>query len=321
MKSSKGWLGRTFLVAALLVAGPVWADEPAKSAESVYVQGKRLADEGQWEAALSLFKDAYAMDPSPKRAAHLGRAQVMTGRYAEGAANLERYLREEKNPPEDIRAAVEGMLRDAKTKVAAVTLKIDAQGAMLRIDKEEVSPDRWGLTQYLEPKIHVFELAKEGFVTTSKTFDLAAGQVAEVELQVGEAVVVVGPETPITKPGKPLVDKRVVIGGGVASGALLLLAGGLGIAANVKHKDAQAIALSPDYTNEEKRRSDFKAADSATANYGKAALVLLGLGVVGGVGTAIYGAMGGRATDAKGNAKMSWVAAPTVGGFVFRALW
>lgn len=319
MKSINGWLGRTLFMAVLFVAVPVWADEPAKpvvvaakpvaAAEEAYSEGKRLAEANKWLAAVTLFEKAYALDPSPNRAAHLGRAQVMTEAYAAGATNLERYLREEKNPPADRRAAIEELLRGAKEKVATVTLQLDEPGVTVRIGQVDVPTERLSWPQYVAPGTHVFEATKAGFEVSTETREVVAGSAIDVTFKMKVARVV--KDEPTQRPAKV---NPLWIAGGALSAALVVTGVGLGIGSKMRNDQAVAAISARD-----KQRYDEEYGASTSLWTG--GFVSASVGVALGVTTLIYAIKSHRDAESKRNAAVSLVVVPTVGGVIMQACW
>jgi len=321
MKSINGWLGRTLFMAVLFVAVPVWADEPAKpvaAAEEAYSEGKRLAEANKWLAAVTLFEKAYALDPSPNRAAHLGRAQVMTEAYAAGATNLERYLREEKNPPADRRAAIEELLRGAKEKVATVTLQLDEPGVTVRIGQVDVPTERLSWPQYVAPGTHVFEATKAGFEVSTETREVVAGSAIDVTFKMKVARVV---KSEVTTQESSTLSPFAKVGFGVAGG-LGAVGAGVAIAAGVSYAG---------YMEAYNRRvcegdCDADVARRAPTSEGlsRAWVALLGSAAVIGGATAViqFGILSNdKSGETKPNGKVSLMVVPGLGGLVVRGSW
>ena len=94
----KGYLGRTLLMAliALLWAPHALAQsaENKAAARNLGIEGIKLADAGDCEAAAEKLQRAEALYHAPTILGRLGECQVNLGRIVEGTENLNRVVRE-----------------------------------------------------------------------------------------------------------------------------------------------------------------------------------------------------------------------------------
>ncbi len=199
MKGSKVWGGRIGFVVVMGLSASAWADEAPNTqapvaptlskkaqADALYDEGMEAAALKRWEAAAEAFKKSDELEPSINTIAQWGRVLVLDEKYVEGATKLQRFLREAKDAPEGLTKAVQGLLRDAKRKVATVQVKIEPADAVLIIDDIKVDADEASGPIYLEPRAHTFSAEKKGFVMTpvSKTYAAGADVTMDLKMEV-----------------------------------------------------------------------------------------------------------------------------------------
>jgi hypothetical protein len=134
---------RPFLVGLFLLGtrgAPAFADEtPADRAKAEFARGVELADQGDYQAALQAFAEAYTASPNFAVLYNIGQAQVALGRPQEAAATLQRYLREGQDgvPPER-RQQVQDQIKLLQSFLVEIDLATDPAGATISIDNREV---------------------------------------------------------------------------------------------------------------------------------------------------------------------------------------
>lgn len=228
-------------VLALGLAGPVWADGPVDEAGALvfYEKGIALEGEGKWAKAEEQFVESLKRHERPRTAAHLGRVQVEQGKFVEGATNMEWFFREDTEVPLDKKELGRQPLVVALSNVGTLKLNIEPIDAVITIDGAVVPTNRRAWPQYVTPKLpHTVEVKKEGFVTKSETWTLAAGTEKLVKITLEPARV-----DAVSEKGKvvgPSAGSRSLnpwwIGGGVAGVAFV----GAGIGAWMTYSWAAA---------------------------------------------------------------------------------
>lgn len=311
MKSDKGWLGRTLFLASMVVAVPVWADEPApnvKAAHLFYDKGKEFAQAGEWKKAEEAFTEALKQAPLPKAAGQLGGVQVKQGNYLDGARNLEWFFQEDTEVDMEVKEdARNKFLVVAKKNIATVKLRVDPLDAEVVIDGVAVPANRLAWPYYLKAGEHEFVAKKTGFRTLTRTRKFDAGTEGPVELKlVAEPVEEGGP-----MPGRV---NPLWIAGGAVSAVLVVTGIGIGIGAKMRNDqavDARWANNKPRYDHEY----------GASTSLWTGAFVSVGVGVAVGVTTLVYALKGRRESDARRNAAASLVVVPTVGGVIMHVAW
>ena len=134
---------RPALLALLLtaaLAGVARADDPARAAASAYYgKGLALANQGQYEAALEQFANAYTKSPHFAVLYNIGQAQIALGRPLEAIAALSKYLRDgAEQVPLSRRELVQAQVALLESRLAELTVTTDTPGAMIRVDGHEV---------------------------------------------------------------------------------------------------------------------------------------------------------------------------------------
>ncbi|MBK9259423.1 MAG: hypothetical protein IPM54_06250 [Polyangiaceae bacterium] len=228
MKNLTVMLGRTLVATMFVVATPAWGQEaPLTPAQTLFESGREASNAGRWPDAIRMFSESYKLEPTPRTAAWLGRAQVESGDYVAGAANLELYLREEKEPSEKMKQSVTKTLARAKEKVVTVELVINQPDAEVFVDKQPVEPKRVTWPIYLLPGGHSFEVKKAGFTPRVFSGNYAVGQSARLP-------VTLDPEPKKAEPGhgdKPAGWAPEAKVGFAVAGGLGAVAVGTGIGA------------------------------------------------------------------------------------------
>lgn len=199
------------------------APDPEKEATRLYEQGVKAVKASQWEQAREAFGAAFRLKPHYQIAANLGRAELRAGKPREAAEHLAFFLREAKDEvaDEDLQAARQ-LLLEARSKLAAVKMQVDAQGAEVFVDGESLGRSPFAEPVYLDPGNRRFEARKQGLPSVSKEMDLTAGTAPIVALRLLPPPVVALPSA--TKAPAPEDEGRarwkpwgIGIGAGVAA--------------------------------------------------------------------------------------------------------
>lgn len=149
--------------------------QSGKTAGQFFEEGTKAADAGRWEEARTAFTEAWKLKQHWQIAAHLGRAELMAGRYPDAAEHLSYFLREAKGVSEDDRKHTQEMLDQALTKVGAVTVSVNVEGAEVLVDGRVVGKAPIERPVFVEPGKRVFEARREGYATARVTEEVRAG--------------------------------------------------------------------------------------------------------------------------------------------------
>ena len=141
----------TFLVAALLAAGPLArADQaprkpPAAAADDIkatararYVEGVELVKHAQWSEALAAFEASAKLYPNPATTLSTGACERALGRYVQARATLARALAESAAAgnvlPESSVTEAKGFVAEIDRILAHVAVTVDPPEAAIAID-------------------------------------------------------------------------------------------------------------------------------------------------------------------------------------------
>ncbi len=319
MKNLTVMLGRTFVVAMFVVATPAAAEEPKLTPAEVLIKaGKDSSDAGQWVDAAKFFDQSYAIEPLPRTAALLGRAQIMAGNELVGAANLELFLREEKQFPPGLKEAALELLARAKLKIVTVTLQVNQPGAELFVDGTRIEDKRSSWPLYLPVGEHSFEAKKAGFVPANFRGGFVAGEAVKVPMVLSP--IGSGSRDDESKGMNPRQVTAYAVGGGLLLGAI-----GTGIYAGVTYGPTLKSRTAYEVANRElcdplclKHYNAYRngAARLQGLTITTAVLAAAGLGTLGFAALNKWSAATPPQTG-----RVSWVVVPSLGGMVVQGSW
>jgi hypothetical protein len=109
-------------------------------------RGAQLVQEGEFAQALTQFKDAYDLVPSPKIFFNFGIAYAGLGRYSEALESFERFTAEAKDASPANLSEARQQIESLSGKVEKVTVTSDRDGAAVSIDGRS-----YGLTPLAHP--------------------------------------------------------------------------------------------------------------------------------------------------------------------------
>lgn len=159
--------GVAALFAALLLAPfPIVLAAPdAKTmARAKLVEGAELLKNGEYEAALGRFKDAYAVVPSPKIHYNFGLAYRGLGRNAEALQAFERFLEDAPDATADLRVKAARQRDDLKKKVVTLEVTADTAGAAVTVDGRALGTTPLTRSYFVDAGPHQLVVEKGGRV-------------------------------------------------------------------------------------------------------------------------------------------------------------
>lgn len=123
------------LTLGLLSSRPLQAQnaEAPQEASRHFERGYQLAQEGNLEAAIVEFEQAYALKPHPLALYNLGQAYAASGRAVQAVATLRRYLTEAE-PSDGHRAQANAMIEHQRQRVGELVLQVSPAGAEISVD-------------------------------------------------------------------------------------------------------------------------------------------------------------------------------------------
>lgn len=261
----------------------------ANQAVKLYEDGIKAVKAGQWEQARDSFLGAWRIKQHWQIAANLGRAELMLNNHRSAAEHLAFFLRE---APEGVSADelqnARSLFEAARAKVGAVTINVNVSDAEVRVDGNVVGRAPLADLVFVDPGRMVIEARREGYETSRKPLDVAAGSTTTVELALTKPLPRQSQRTPaLSDSGGP--NKALVVSGIVVSAA----AAGLGVASAIVSYSSNAASrdMLPDKCQSSETldcRQSYLDHQTDYALFGTLSLwSLIGANLVG-VGTAIY---------------------------------
>jgi hypothetical protein len=178
------------------VAGPAMAQSPAPSssvpdagqtdarrvaARAKLVEGDGLLKRGAYQDALAVFREAYALFPSPKIHYNFGLALKGMGRNAEALEAFDRFLAEADDAPPDARARALASRDELLGRVGVVRVATDVTGASILIDGREVGRTPYPHDIRLDPGPHMLTVDRGGAsLPFAQRMEVRAGAVSSV---------------------------------------------------------------------------------------------------------------------------------------------
>lgn len=180
-----------FALLASLAAPVAWAQpggEPARArARSLLEEGARLYDQGEYQAALGKFRDAFGQFPSPKIWFNIGQTCRALGRDVEGLEAFERFLAESTDVPIESRNEARAAIAALAARVGAVVISADVDGATIAIDGRDHGLTPRAAPIRLAPGQHQVVVEKSGRLPFLRRVEVVAGQTAAVQATLADA--------------------------------------------------------------------------------------------------------------------------------------
>jgi hypothetical protein len=212
-------------VAIAFVSMPARADD---AAVVLLRQGVALRREGRDEDALTLFRRAYALTPSPVAQAQIALAEEALGRWVDAERDLAAALENLDDPwilsNEDVLAGARG---DIAHHLAWIRVVVDVPGVEAKLGEQRLRP---GVEERVVAGSGVLELEAAGYDDVSLGVELRPGEHHEMP------VTMVRVRTPVAEPVERVEGKRPSDGKGtsavsIAGPAVLASVGLIGLGA------------------------------------------------------------------------------------------
>ncbi|AUX40718.1 hypothetical protein SOCE26_021190 [Sorangium cellulosum] len=201
------------------------SDALTDRARQLFEDGVKAAKAGKWADAHAAFLAAWSLKPHYQIASNLGVACLKVGKPRDAAEYLTRYLREAPATKVKERQLAEASLREARAKVAAITVQVAPEGAEVTVDGAIVGQAPLADPVFLDPGQHEVGAKLDGYEPQARSIAAAAGATETVLLELPRKAEVAavrpapGPRVPPTSTGSR--DGRrtaILVGGGVATG-------------------------------------------------------------------------------------------------------
>jgi hypothetical protein len=236
-------LALVWLFVATTLGGAAFAqgDTSTTIAETLFLEGRKLLDEGKYPQACLKFAESQRLDPNTATLLNLGHCHQQAGNTASAwiafreAASLARR----ENLPERAETAVT-RAAELEQSLAKLTISLAASGASLRItlDDTPVGRGALGVPIPMDPGPHTIVASAEGKQTWTKTIHIESEGQHVVEIPaLADVEVSVEPAPLGTASGAPDVDEGdgsgqriagwIILGFGAASLTAAAVVGGV----------------------------------------------------------------------------------------------
>jgi hypothetical protein len=203
---------RTLLMVLCLVSSPIALAQtnPQAEASQHFERGIALAKQKAYPEAIIEFNQAYQISPHYSVMYNLGQAYVAIDQPVYAVEALRRYLIEGKTEvPANRRDQVEATLIAQEQKIATVTLRCDAVGAVVRLDGVEIgrTPLAGGIR--LNAGRHLFDATLSGYQRWEQGVSLAGTEQKSIDIRFLPLVaapakaLATGPVAPQSPPATP----------------------------------------------------------------------------------------------------------------------
>jgi tetratricopeptide (TPR) repeat protein len=235
------WLTTTAAAVAQPVANPPKSDAKTDQARELHLKGAALFAQGQYERAEAAFLAAWALKKHYQIAANLGDCELKLGKYRSAAEHLAFFLREQ--PPSgsrEDRKRGQASFDEVRAKVAAVTVRVNVDGAEVRLDGEVLGVAPLAAEVFVEPGKRTLEATRKGYEDARAMIEAKAGGALEVALRLEPPAAAVAPPVPPPPPPVARPIWPVAVGAGVA---VVSLGVGIGftVAANSSTADVATL--------------------------------------------------------------------------------
>ncbi|WP_394843844.1 CDC27 family protein [Pendulispora brunnea] len=195
MKRTRLGLPALLVPALLFLATPAHADDK-KSAGAHFQRAVTLYGEADYGAALVEFKQAYQLSPNVNVLYNIAQAQFQLQRYAQALSTFEQYLSE---GGEGHRGEVLEVVATLQSRVGRLDIHVNAPGAELQIDDEEVPAKRLGKPLTVSVGRRKLVASAKGYHPKTQWVDVAAGESVNVDVRLDSLE-----QTPVAAPKEPV---------------------------------------------------------------------------------------------------------------------
>jgi hypothetical protein len=185
------------------------AADPSKAqAQASLREGNALLEAGRPAEALTKFREAYRLFPSPKIHYNIGQAQsLIPGQEAQAYQAMSRFLAEAKDANLDLRKAAETQRQQLRSKVALISVAAEPADSDLVVNGVSSGNVATAMPLVLGVGPHRLMLRKDPAVSDEETLAITGGETLEVRLKL-RSVTSVAPPPPVSleavkSPGPP----------------------------------------------------------------------------------------------------------------------
>jgi hypothetical protein len=233
----------------LVVAAPAAAQEDA---HALFTRGQVAYTQGDYETAISVWNQAWALDPRPLLQWNLSQAYERLGRLDEAATALDTYL-QHADPSDEHQADARARLSAIRGRIEAtgIVLRGGPEGAALTVDGNDAGrlprPD----ALHVSAGSHRIVVHAVGYTDFTSTVVVPAGQQTEVAIDMTPAPAVAttgGGEIPIVPVIVWSVAGVTLVTAAILGGVALSTAGSAPSSTGPEADTARGLALGSDIT-------------------------------------------------------------------------
>jgi len=186
------FIGAAALIGALVSSGRVHAEtgnasDRYENADRLFHDGITAFEAGRYSEAYAALRSAWDLAPSYRTAAGLGQVELHLGQYRDAASHLSYCAR---NVPTDgdadVEKHVEAGLADAREHVAALRVRVDPEGATVKVDGAAIGRAPLDGLVFVDPGSHVVEATAPGHEAAKTRVDAALKSTLDVSLTLPE---------------------------------------------------------------------------------------------------------------------------------------
>ncbi len=161
------------------------------AARALFQEGRRLAERGQWEAALDRFQRSNALRPAGATKYNVALALGQLGRLVEGTELCREIMQEAARGGTAVRASCEELVRNLEPRLGQLTVRLDPRlaGAQVSLDGRALAASMLGVSVPVDPGPHRL-LTQRGALQVSREAHVAEGQRLEIVMGEGSLVAV-----------------------------------------------------------------------------------------------------------------------------------
>ena len=236
--------GETATPPPAAAAAPTGGPQAKDPADELFARGNDAFDKGSVDEAYSLYQQAWTLKHTYDIAGNLGQVELKLGKFRDAAEHLDFTLRlfpptGKAAPREAIRLAFEA----ARKEVAALTIRVSAQGAAVSVDGTAIGLSPFEVPVFVDPGKRTLEATLEAHLPTRIVIEVEKAESREVNLSL----------VPKNQPPPPPRNVPLLLAGFGVSLAAAGTGVGLMIASTTKGTQAdgllqQLVSGDPDHT-------------------------------------------------------------------------
>jgi hypothetical protein len=266
--------------------------EEIETARAHFARGVQFYNNGDHKLALVEFKRSHELSGNYRVLYNIGQVNHQLGLYTKALAALDRYLSEGgSDVPEPRRTEVLNSIAELRKKTAHLKVRVNVDGAEIFVDDVSLGEVHGQRALTIDAGDHRIEARKNGYRNAGTVVTLAAGEVADVPLELVKS----DPAIIVTRPSEPKKKKSPLIWvGWTATGVMAVGAAATGVLAMSAANELASLRESPDSTPEERDASAKRARRFAIASD-----ALTGAAVLTGAVSLYFTLRGGSEMDSK----------------------